>query len=121
MVQSAQRLSLDEEFIRANPTSQRLFREQQALVPGGYTHAVRAFDPFPLFIDRSDGSRKWDVDGHQYIDYWMGHGALLLGHGHPAVLEAIKQQLSRGLHAGGETEAALEWAQLICDLVPSSE
>jgi glutamate-1-semialdehyde 2,1-aminomutase len=121
MVQSPQRLSLDEEFIRANPTSQRLFREQQALVPGGYTHAVRAFDPFPLFIDRCLGSRKWDVDGHEYIDFWMGHGSLLLGHGHPVVLEAIEQQLSRGVHAGGETELALQWARLICDLVPSAE
>ena len=104
MVQSPLRFSLDEDYIRANPTSQRFFDEQGALVPGGYTHAVRAFDPFPLFIDRCAGSRKWDVDGHEYIDYWMGHGALLLGHGHPAVLDAIEQQLSRGMHAGGETE-----------------
>jgi glutamate-1-semialdehyde 2,1-aminomutase len=121
MVQSAPGLSLDEEFTRANPTSQRLFREQQALVPGGYTHATRSFAPFPLFIARCAGSRKWDVDGHEYVDFWMGHGSLLLGHGHPVVQEAIEQQLSRGMHAGGETALAVQWAQLICALVPSAE
>src|SRR5579859_3733045 len=121
MVQSSPRLSLDEEFVQANPTSQRLFREQQGPVPGGDTHAARSFEPFPLFIDRCSGSRKWDVDGHEYVDYWMGHGSLLLGHGHPAVQEAIEEQLSRGLHASGESEQALRLAQMICDLLPSAE
>ena len=81
----------------------------------------RQFAPFPLFIDRNAGSRKWDVDGHEYADYWLGHGAMLLGHGHPAVVEAITEQAQRGLHAGGETELAIEWARLLHEMVPSAE
>lgn len=114
-------LSIEREYVLAHPQSARLFATQKAVVPGGITHTSRNFQPFPLFISAVSGSRKVDVDGHEYIDYWMGHGANLLGHGHPRVLHAISEQLSRGLHAGGENELALELAQLICELVPSAE
>jgi glutamate-1-semialdehyde 2,1-aminomutase len=90
-------------------------------VPGGVTHSTRHFEPFPLFIESCRGSRKWDVDGHEYVDYWLGHGTFLLGHAHPVVNEAIAEQLADGLHAGGETELGLRWAEAICELVPSAE
>jgi glutamate-1-semialdehyde 2,1-aminomutase len=114
-------LSITDAYRMANPISERRYAEQARLVPGGATHVARAFDPFPLFIDRCQGARKWDVDGHEYIDYWMGHGANLLGHGHPAVLEALRAQLPNGLHAGGETELGLRWAGLVHELVPSAD
>jgi glutamate-1-semialdehyde 2,1-aminomutase len=113
--------SIEQAYIDANPVSRRLYERQQRSVPGGITHASRAFDPFPLFITRTAGARKWDVDGHEYVDYWMGHGANLLGHSHPEVLEAIQRQMSDGLHAGGETPLAVEWAERICAMVPSAE
>jgi glutamate-1-semialdehyde 2,1-aminomutase len=115
------KLEIEDEFIRTHPRSRELFRVQADAVPGGVTHSSRIFHPFPLFISHSSGSRKRDVDGHEYIDYWMGHGANLLGHGHPAVVEAIARQLSDGLHAGGENEITLRWAELICQMVPSAE
>ena len=117
----AEVVSIEDEYIRANPNSRDLFRRQAALVPGGFTHSSRVFRPFPLFISSSNGSRKRDVDGHEYIDYWMGHGANLLGHAHPAVTDAISRQLSKGLHAGGENELTYRWAELICRMVPSAE
>jgi glutamate-1-semialdehyde 2,1-aminomutase len=110
-----------EEYATANPTSALLHGKQARHVPSGITHLARTFDPFPLFVARCVASRKWDVDGHEYVDYWMGHGANLLGHGHPAVLEAVAAQIAKGFHAGGETEQGLEWAQLVCELVPSAE
>lgn len=113
--------SLDTEYAQANPKSAALFRRQSDVVPAGITHSTRAFSPFPLFIERSIGARKWDVDGHEYIDYWLGHGTNLLGHGHPVVMAAIETQLSRGFHAGGETELGCRWAELVCELVPSAE
>ena len=58
---------------------------------------------------------------HRYIDYWMGHGAMLLGHAHPAMVEAVQTQVSRGTHAGGNTRLEMEWARLIMDLVPCAE
>ena len=57
-----------------------LFERAQHLFPDGVTHDNRRMQPFPIFVERADGAYKWDVDGRQYIDYWMGHGALIMGH-----------------------------------------
>ncbi|PYN09948.1 MAG: aspartate aminotransferase family protein, partial [Candidatus Rokuibacteriota bacterium] len=65
--------------------------------------------------------RKWDVDGHEYIDYWMGHGALFLGHCHPAVVKAIQGQVARGTHFGASHELEIRWAELVQQLIPSGE
>ena len=118
---SPEQLAIEAEYIQAHANSHRLYRAQQDVVPGGFTHSSRVFQPFPLFISASSGSRKRDVDGHEYVDYWMAHGANLLGHGHPAVVEAISRQLAKGLHSGGENETTLEWAELICRMVPSAQ
>jgi glutamate-1-semialdehyde 2,1-aminomutase len=112
---------IDREYAARNPRSRELFERQRMATPGGYTHWARQLDPFPLFIAESHGVRKRDVDGHDYVDYWLGHGALLLGHGHSAVLKAVEQQAERGFHAGGETELGLEWAELVRSMVPSAE
>jgi glutamate-1-semialdehyde 2,1-aminomutase len=114
-------LSITEEYTRRFAHSHRLFQEAQDALPGGVTHMARAFDPFPLYIERCVGPHKWDVDGNQYIDYWMGHGAMLLGHAHPAIVDAVRQQVGRGTHAGGNTRLEVEWARLIMDLVPCAE
>jgi glutamate-1-semialdehyde 2,1-aminomutase len=113
--------SIQDRYTAAHPGSQARFQEQAKYTPSGITHHSRGFEPFPLFIDRCSGARKWDCDGQEYVDYWMGHGANLLGHGHPEVLEAASHQLGRGLHAGGETELGLEWARAVCNLVPCAE
>ncbi len=70
---------------------------------------------------RSSGSRKWLIDGTELIDYTMGHGALLLGHAHPAVVEAVQEQVSHGTHYGAAHPLEVEWAELIAALVPSAE
>lgn len=120
-VQSQEPLTIAREYALKYPRSYQLHQEAQALLPGGITHMARAFDPYPLYIDRCVGASKWDVDGNQYIDYWMGHGAMLLGHAHPAIVEAVREQVSRGTHAGGSTRLEIAWARLIMDLVPSAE
>ncbi len=77
--------------------------------------------PFPVYVERALGSHKWDVDGHEYIDYWMGHGALFLGHCHPAVVKAIQEQAARGTHFGASHELEVRWAELIAKLIPSAQ
>jgi glutamate-1-semialdehyde 2,1-aminomutase len=114
-------LTIAEEYARKYTQSRQLYQEAQTALPGGITHMARAFDPFPLYIERCVGAHKWDVDGHRYIDYWMGHGAMLLGHAHAAVVEAVREQVARGTHAGGSTRLEIEWARRIMDLVPSAE
>jgi len=113
--------AVDRAYEERNPGSRRLFEQQLATVPGGYSHAARVLPPFPLFIERAAGSHKWDVDGNEYVDYWTGHGSLLLGHGHPDVVRAVQEQAEAALHGGGETRLGLEWAGLISELVPSAE
>lgn len=118
---ASEHVSLEAEYVAAHPISQRLYQALSSVAPGGITHSSRLFDPFPLFIASSNGSHKRDVDGNEYVDFWMAHGAGLLGHGHPAVVEAITRQLSKGLHCGGENDISLEWAELICSMVPSAQ
>jgi glutamate-1-semialdehyde 2,1-aminomutase len=91
------------------------------VIPGGVTHDGRHLSPFAVYIDRAEGALKWDVDGHPYIDYWMGHGALFLGHCHPAVVRAIQAQAGRGTHLGASHPLEVRWAELVSRLVPSAE
>jgi glutamate-1-semialdehyde 2,1-aminomutase len=103
------------------PTSQRLHQEARGIFPNGVTHDLRHLEPFPIYIDRAAGAYKWDVDGHQLIDYWSGHGALLLGHSPPAVVEAVRRQMGRGTHPGACHELEIEWGRWVQRLVPSAE
>jgi glutamate-1-semialdehyde 2,1-aminomutase len=66
------------------------------LFPSGITHDARYVLPHPIYVSRAERGRKWDVDGNEYVDYQGGHGALLLGHRHPAVMEAVTEQLQKG-------------------------
>jgi glutamate-1-semialdehyde 2,1-aminomutase len=77
--------------------------------------------PFPLYIERAEGALKWDVDGHRYVDYWMGHGALLLGHNPPAVRDAVREQAGKGTHYGACHPKEVEWGEWVQRLVPSAE
>ncbi len=90
------------------------------VLPGGVTHAARAYSP-PLYVARSEGSHKWLVDGRMLIDYTMGHGALLLGHAHPAVVAAVRDQVGRGTHYGANHPLEIEWAERICAMVESAD
>jgi glutamate-1-semialdehyde 2,1-aminomutase len=113
--------SLTEQYIEAFPKSRSLYERAKGLFPNGVTHDLRYLEPFPVYIDWAEGSYKWDVDGHQLIDYWSGHGSLLLGHSHPAVVEAVRKQMGRSTHPGGCHEFEIEWGQWVQRLVPSAE
>lgn len=110
-----------EAFQRANPRSAELFARAGQVIPGGITHDIRQLKPFPIYVERAQGTRKWTVDGQELVDYWMGHGALFLGHGHPTILRAVHEQLDRGTHYGACHELEVRWAELVQRLVPSAE
>jgi glutamate-1-semialdehyde 2,1-aminomutase len=114
-------MALAERYAAAFPRSQELHRQAKAIFPNGVTHDSRHLEPFPIYIDHARGSRKWDVDGHELIDYWAGHGALLLGHSHPAVVAAVQRQMSRCTHPGACHEEEITWGSLVQRLVPSAE
>jgi len=77
--------------------------------------------PFPIFIEGADGAYKWDVDSRQYIDYWMGHGALIMGHNPPHVRDAVIEQAARGTHYGASHPIEVAWGEWVCKLVPCAE
>lgn len=112
---------IEAEYRRLHPSSAELAEQALGVFPSGLTHDTRRFDPFPLYVDRAQGSRKWDADGNELIDYVMGHGALILGHGHPAVVAAVTEQMARGTHYGASHRLEIEWAKQIIDLIPSGE
>ena len=112
---------LQHAYTEALPASQALAERARKLFPDAVTHDNRRMDPFPLDVDRAEGAYKWDVDGHRYVDYWMGHGALLLGHNPPAVRDAVREQALRGTHYGACHAKEVEWGEWVCRLVPSAE
>jgi glutamate-1-semialdehyde 2,1-aminomutase len=104
-----------------HPTSASLFEEARRIFPDGVTHDIRRFTPFPVYVDHARGSRKWDVDGHEIIDYVMGHGALLLGHLYPTVESAVEKQIHLGTHLGASHRLEVEWGRKVLELIPSAE
>lgn len=113
--------SILETYENSFPSSRKLYRKALNLFPNGITHDNRSLKPFPIYVDHALGSKKWDEDGNEYIDYFGGHGALLLGHGHPKVVEAVKRQVTRGTHYGACHRLEVEWAELIMDMVSSAQ
>ena len=103
------------------PESARLIERGRSLFPNGVTHDSRHLEPFPIYVKEAFGSRKTTVEGHSLIDYWVGHGALLLGHCHPAVVAAVQRQMARGTHFAACHELELEWGELIRRQMPSVE
>jgi glutamate-1-semialdehyde 2,1-aminomutase len=118
---TAARRSLAERYTAAFPLSRKLHDRARDVFPGGVTHDLRRFEPFPVYVDRAEGGHKWTVDGQDLIDYWSGHGALLLGHSHPALVEAVSRQVARGTHLGACHEREIEWGNWVQRLVPSAE
>lgn len=108
-------------YIGRTPRSAAAYQAARAVLPGGVAHDTRYMRPHPIYVDHAGRSRKWDIDGHEYVDYHGGHGALILGHSHPEVTARITEQLGRGTHYGANHELETRWAQLIIEMVPSAE
>src|SRR5258708_29627329 len=106
------------------PRSQEIFRRALEVIVGGVNSPVRAFRAVggePIVVDRAAGARLWDADGNEYIDYVCSWGALILGHAHPKVIQAIADQARRGTSYGMSTELEVELATRIRKALPSCE
>ena len=104
--------------------SEELFIRAKAHIPGGVNSPVRAFGSVgmtPPFIARGAGSRLWDEDGREYIDFVGSWGPMILGHAHPQVREAVSEAVKDGLSFGAATRREVEMAELMCDSVPGLE
>lgn len=92
-----------------------------AVMPGGVSHDGRQMEPHGLFIQSAEGARKFDPDGRSYIDFACGNGAIMLGHGHKASIDAVAKAASRGFHFSAGSEIELRWAELVKSLMPAAE
>src|SRR5260370_24903815 len=105
----------------ATPGSAERAARAAELLRSGITNDSRYIEPYGIYVTRAQGPRKWDVDGHCYVDYFGGHGALLLGHCQPEVMAAVHAQLDRGTHYGASHELEIEWAERVKALIPTAE
>ena len=103
------------------PVSEKLFNRAKEVMPGGVSHNIHYFPPYPFFLKEARGSKIYDVDGNEYIDLWMGHYTHILGHSSPLVIEAVRQQVQEGIHWGILFEKQVAFAERIQQLVPSAE
>lgn len=119
--QSRTNSEIVQRYREKTPQSEALFAQARAIFPSGVTHDGRHLDPYGIYVDRAEGAYKWDVDGNKYIDFYGGHGALLLGHNHPKVMAAVEPALAKGTHFGANHALEVQWAQAIQALMPSAE
>ncbi|MGZ4731737.1 MAG: aminotransferase class III-fold pyridoxal phosphate-dependent enzyme, partial [Terriglobales bacterium] len=110
--------------IATRTRSQQLFeRAQQSLVEGvnSPSRGAAVYSPGPVFLERGLGSRVWDADGNEYVDFMMSFGALIQGHAHPGLVQVVSQAMAEGSHFAAATSAEVEAAERIRRMVPSAE
>ncbi len=112
---------LADAYAESLPASRALYERAQEVFPDGVTHDNRRMQPFPIYVERAEGAHKWDVDGNRYIDYWMGHGALLHGHNPPHIRDAVSEAVLKGSHYGASHGPEVEWGEWVQRLVPCAE
>jgi glutamate-1-semialdehyde 2,1-aminomutase len=96
-----------------------LYERAKRVLPAGVSYGIRYYEPYPFYTARAHGCKLYDVDGNVYVDFWLGHTALILGHSPPEVMEAVKSQLENGTHYGTCHELEISLAEQIARMVPS--
>ncbi|MDH3662800.1 MAG: aminotransferase class III-fold pyridoxal phosphate-dependent enzyme [Alphaproteobacteria bacterium] len=114
-------MTIEAAYREKTRSSARLAAEARQHFPSGVTHDSRHMTPYGLYVERAEGAHKWDVDGNRYVDFYGGHGALLLGHDHPKVTNAARQALAGGTHFAAGHAHEIAWAKAIKALLPSAE
>lgn len=103
------------------PQSALLAKQAGTVFPSGIVHDSRHTLPYGIYVKRAAGARKWDADDNEYVDYYGGHGALLLGHSHPDVVDAVQAQMATGTHYGACHALEVNWGALVKTMVPCAE
>jgi glutamate-1-semialdehyde 2,1-aminomutase len=112
---------MSEEYISKTPKSKALYERAKKVLPAGVSYGIRYFEPYPFYVAKAKGSKLYDVDGNEYIDFWLGHTALILGHSPPQIVKAVEKQLENGTHYGVSHELEIALAEQVTKMVPSAE
>jgi glutamate-1-semialdehyde 2,1-aminomutase len=108
-------------YVSKTPKSRALYERARKVLPAGVSYGIRYYEPYPFYVARAKGSKIYDVDGNEYVDFWLGHTTHILGHGPPAVVKAIQNQLDKGTHYGTCHELEIKLAEQVVKMVPSAE
>ena len=112
---------IEQRYIDLHPGSVERHAAARDIFPDGVTHDGRRMSPFPIYATHGIGPHKWDVDGNRIIDYWTGHGSMILGHSHPEVVAAVASQMGKGTHLSASSDLEIRWGQQVKELIPSAE
>jgi len=110
-----------EKYVSKTKKSKVLYERAKKVLPAGVSYGIRYFEPYPFYTIKAKGSKLYDVDGNEYVDFWLGHTALILGHSPQPVMEAVKRQLEKGTHYGTAHELEIELAEQVVRMVPNAE
>lgn len=113
--------SYEKEYLCKTRKSRAHWEKVRKCIPSGVESNVRFFEPYPFYVKRANGAYLWDLDDNKIIDYALGYGPMILGHNHPAVAKAVKEQVDKGTMFGASAEMALDYVNMIRKAMPSIE
>jgi hypothetical protein len=108
-------------YLERTPNSARLCVQAREVLPRGIVTDTRFFEPYGIYIDRALGTRKWDVDGNEYLDLFGGHGAKLLGHSPPVLVNAVRERIGLGVQYAANQPLEIALAREVMRLLPTAE
>jgi glutamate-1-semialdehyde 2,1-aminomutase len=106
-------------YVQKTKKSKRLYERAKRVLPAGVSYILRFMEPYPIYTARAGGSKLFDVDGNEYVDFWMGHHALIFGHSPPEVMREVRRQLNNGTHYGTSHELEIALAEQVAKMVPN--
>ncbi|MGB9741286.1 MAG: aspartate aminotransferase family protein [Candidatus Bathyarchaeia archaeon] len=107
------------DYVSKTSRSKALYERAKKVLPAGVSYGIRFFEPYPFYTAKAKGSKLYDVDGNEYIDFWLGHTALILGHSPKPIVDAVKKQLENGTHYGTCHELEISLAEQVVKMVPN--
>ena len=113
--------SYEKEYVSKTRRSRAHWEKVREIIPSGVESNVRFFEPYPFFVRKAKGPYLWDMDGNRIIDYALGYGPMILGHNHPDVVRAVKEQVDKGTMYGASAEMAYEYVNMVRKAMPSIE
>jgi glutamate-1-semialdehyde 2,1-aminomutase len=108
-------------YLSSTPKSRKLYERAQRVLPAGVSYFLRYIEPYPFYTARAKGSRLYDVDGNDYIDFWIGHYSLILGHSPPKVMREVRRQINKGSHYGTAHVLEIALAEQVTKMIPSAQ
>ena len=120
-VEMAAHASYEKEYVARTKKSQAHFNEAKKVLPAGVESNVKFFEPYPFYVKRAKGAYIFDLDGNKIIDYALGYGPMILGHNHPAVIKAAKDQIDKGTLYGASHDLSINYIKMVQKAMPSIE